>query len=185
MFAPNQVPPHNPKNTHSGCKPSSFMSSFTQCSHVFLLLPRPLAPSTTNLLQADTQSSTLLRSRCPNHLNLPCLNHISNTVNTFEMKWWGFFVIGIWATCLRLIFFLHFQLKNMEKRLNKYRQLAGKSLVHVSNAAEGMPLNCLCGVNSQLSSHSLIHLRCVGWIEMCWVNRDVLGESGCVGWIKI
>ena len=49
------------------------MSSLTHCSHVFLPLPRPLAPSTTNLLQADTQSSTLLRSRCPNHLNLPRL----------------------------------------------------------------------------------------------------------------
>ena len=49
------------------------MSSLTHCSQVFLLLPRPLAPSTTNPLQADTQSSTLLRSRCPNHLNLPRL----------------------------------------------------------------------------------------------------------------
>ena len=47
------------------------MSSLTHCSHVFLLLPRPLVPSTTNLLQADTQSSTLLRFRCSNHLNLP------------------------------------------------------------------------------------------------------------------
>ena len=49
------------------------MSSLTHCSHVFLLRPRPLVPSTTNPLQADTQSSTLLRSRCPNHLNLPRL----------------------------------------------------------------------------------------------------------------
>ena len=49
------------------------MSSLTHCSHVFLLRPRPLVPSTTNPLQADTQSSTLVRSRCPNHLNLPRL----------------------------------------------------------------------------------------------------------------
>ena len=49
------------------------MSILTHCSHVFLLLPRPLAPSTTNPLQADTQSSTPLRSRWPNHLNLPRL----------------------------------------------------------------------------------------------------------------
>ena len=34
-------------------------------SHVFLLPPWPLAPSTTNLLQEDTQSSTLLRSSIP------------------------------------------------------------------------------------------------------------------------
>ena len=61
------------KIAHSECKPSSFMSSLTHCSHVFLLLPRPLAPSTTNPLQADTQSSTLLCSRCPNHLILPPL----------------------------------------------------------------------------------------------------------------
>ena len=45
------------------------MSSLTHCSHVFLLRPRPLVPSTTNPLQA----STLWRSRCPNHLNLPRL----------------------------------------------------------------------------------------------------------------
>ena len=39
-----------------------------------LLTPAPTPrPSTTNPLQADTQSSTLLRSRCPNHLNLPRL----------------------------------------------------------------------------------------------------------------
>ena len=31
-------------------------------------------------LQADTQSSPLLSSRCPNHLNLP--NHIRHTLNT-------------------------------------------------------------------------------------------------------
>ena len=49
------------------------MSSLTHCSHVFLLLPRPLAPSITNPLQADTQSSTPLRSRWPNHFNLPRL----------------------------------------------------------------------------------------------------------------
>ena len=53
----------------------SFMSSLTHCSHTssFSCPPRPLAPSTTNPLQADTQSSTLLRSRCPNHLNPPRL----------------------------------------------------------------------------------------------------------------
>ena len=53
-------------NQTASCHPS-------HCSHVFLLLSRPLALSTTNPLQADTQSSTLLRSRCPNHLNLPRL----------------------------------------------------------------------------------------------------------------
>ena len=43
---------------------------------LFQRLPTPAPtprPSTTNPLQADTQSSTLLRSRCPNHLNLPRL----------------------------------------------------------------------------------------------------------------
>ena len=53
------------------------MLSLTHCSHIFLLLPRPLVPSTTNLLQAHTQSSTLLRSRCPNHLNLPRLTTLA------------------------------------------------------------------------------------------------------------
>ena len=30
-------------------------------------------PATSIFLQSDTQSSTLLCSRCPNHLNLPCI----------------------------------------------------------------------------------------------------------------
>ena len=70
---PKSSPSTSLKTAHSGCKPSSFMSSLTHCSHVFLLRPRLLVPSTTNPLQADTQSSTLLGSRCPNHLNLPRL----------------------------------------------------------------------------------------------------------------
>ena len=35
--------------------------------------PAHLTPATTTFLQADTQSSPLLRSTCPNHLNLPRL----------------------------------------------------------------------------------------------------------------
>ena len=65
---------HTSLNTaHSGCKPSTFMSSSTHSFQVFLFLPLHLAPATSTFLQADTQSSTLLRSRCPNHLNLPHL----------------------------------------------------------------------------------------------------------------
>ena len=58
--------------THSECKPSSSISSFTHSLQVFLLLPAHLTPATITFLQADTQS-LLLRSTCPNHLNLPCL----------------------------------------------------------------------------------------------------------------
>src|SRR4051812_27917892 len=49
------------------------MSLSTHCFHVFMPLPTPLAPSTTSLLQPETQSSAVLRSTCPNHLNLPLL----------------------------------------------------------------------------------------------------------------
>ena len=59
--------------THSGCKPSTFMSSSIHFFQVFLFLPLHLAPATSTFLQADTQSSPLLRSTCPNHLNLPHL----------------------------------------------------------------------------------------------------------------
>ena len=55
---------------HSGCKPSSSILSFTHS----LRLPAPIHtshPATTTFLQADTQSSPLLRSTCLNHLNLP------------------------------------------------------------------------------------------------------------------
>ena len=65
---------HTSLNTdHSGCKPSTFMSSSTHSSQVSLFLSLHLAPATSTFLQADTQSSALLRSRCPNHLNLKCL----------------------------------------------------------------------------------------------------------------
>ena len=40
---------------------------------VFLFLPLYFVSATSIFLQADTQSSTLLRSRCPNHLDLPRL----------------------------------------------------------------------------------------------------------------
>ena len=62
--------------THSGCKTSSSISSLTYSLQVFLPLPahQPhLTPATTTFLQTDTQSSPLLRSACPNHLNLPRL----------------------------------------------------------------------------------------------------------------
>ena len=39
----------------------------------FLFIPLRFAPATSTFLQADTKSSTLLRSRYPNHLNLPQL----------------------------------------------------------------------------------------------------------------
>ena len=48
------------------CKPSSFMSSSTQSFQVFLFLLLHLTPATSTYLQADTQSSTLLRPRCQN-----------------------------------------------------------------------------------------------------------------------
>ena len=65
----------NTGTAHSGCKPSTSMSSSTHFHQVFLFLPLHLilTPATFTFLQADTQSFTLLRSRCPNHLNLPRL----------------------------------------------------------------------------------------------------------------
>ena len=48
------------------------MSSFTS-THSFQVLLFHLLHLASTFLQADTQSSTLLCSRCPNHLNLPRL----------------------------------------------------------------------------------------------------------------
>ena len=76
LDAPLEMKPlHISLNTaHSGCKPSTFISSFTHSYQVFLPLPAHLTPTTTTtFLQADTQSSSLLCSTCPNHLNLPHL----------------------------------------------------------------------------------------------------------------
>ena len=67
--------------THSECKPSSSISSFTHSLQVFLPLPAHLTPATTTFLQADTQSSPILRSTCPIHLNLPRLT-TSATLST-------------------------------------------------------------------------------------------------------
>ena len=49
------------------------MSSSTHFPQVFLPPPLHFTPATTTFLQADTQSSPLLRSTCPNHLNQPRL----------------------------------------------------------------------------------------------------------------
>ena len=67
--------------THSECKPCSSISSFTHSLQVFLPLPAHLTSATNTFLQADTQSSPLLRSTCPNHLNLQCLT-TSATLST-------------------------------------------------------------------------------------------------------
>ena len=65
-------PLHISQNTaHSVCKLSSFMSSFTHPLQVFLPLLTHLFSATSTFLQADTQSSPLLCSRCLNYLNLP------------------------------------------------------------------------------------------------------------------
>ena len=49
------------------------MSSSIYSPQVFVSLPLHLTPANSTFLQADTQSSTLSHSRCPNHLNLPRL----------------------------------------------------------------------------------------------------------------
>ena len=58
---------------HSECKPSTFMSSSTQ---VFLFLPLHLTPATSTLLQAHTQSYTLLHYSCPYFpIHVPSFSH--------------------------------------------------------------------------------------------------------------
>ena len=78
---------HSFLNTvHSGCNPGSFVPSFThspQRPQVFL--PHHFSPTTSTFLQANTQSSPLLRSQCSNHLNLPRLTK-SATLWTLENR---------------------------------------------------------------------------------------------------
>ena len=58
-------PLHISQNTtHSECKPSSCISSFTHSLQAYLPLPAHLTPATNTFLQADTQSSPFLRSTC-------------------------------------------------------------------------------------------------------------------------
>ena len=69
-------------NTHSECKPSSSISSFTHSLQVFLLLPAHLTPVTYNHIPTGRHPiSTLIRSTCPHHLNLPRLT-TSATLST-------------------------------------------------------------------------------------------------------
>ena len=66
-------PLHISLNTaHSRCKPSTFISSFTHSYQVFLPLPTHLTPANTTFVQADTQSSSLLRSKPPQSKWLYC-----------------------------------------------------------------------------------------------------------------
>src|SRR6266545_7290501 len=57
----------------SDFSPLSFIVTFTHSGHVFLPLPLPTFPSTLIFLHAVTQFSPSIRSKCPNHLNLPLL----------------------------------------------------------------------------------------------------------------
>src|SRR5881628_3846706 len=47
------------------------LSLSTHCFQVFLGLPLPLPPPTSNTRHLETQSSATFLSTCPNHLNLP------------------------------------------------------------------------------------------------------------------
>ena len=83
-------PLHISLNTaQTGCKPSSSVSSFThslQSSCPYSPPPNYLhSYVTSTFLQANTQSSPLLRSTVPNHLNLPWNSfphHLSLALNT-------------------------------------------------------------------------------------------------------
>ena len=54
-------------------RPSKFKSWLTQSPQVSLPLPLLFTPITSNSLQADTESSFLLRFKCPYHLSCPCV----------------------------------------------------------------------------------------------------------------
>ena len=80
-FAPNQVPPHISKNRPLGMQTKQFhvipntpMSSYS--------CPDLSSPPPQTFCKLDTQSSTLLRSRCPIPSQSSMPHHISNTVNT-------------------------------------------------------------------------------------------------------
>src|SRR6267154_1164074 len=53
------------------------MSDVTHSIHAFLALPFLMFPSTSKFLHLETQSSAVLRSTCPYHLNLPRLTTLS------------------------------------------------------------------------------------------------------------
>ena len=71
MFLGSEASPHIPENCPFRVQ--------TKLNHIILhtfipsLPPSTITshPATTTFLQADTQSSPLLHSTCPNHLNLP------------------------------------------------------------------------------------------------------------------
>ena len=67
--------------THSECRPSSSISSFTHSLQVFLPLLAHLTPATTTFLQADTQSSPLLRSTMPKPPQSTTPHHLSHALN--------------------------------------------------------------------------------------------------------
>ena len=81
---------HTSLNTaHTGCKPSTFMSSSTHSFQVFFLLPLYLAPATSTFLQADTQSSTLFIIIIISALISPFLQN-TNTSHQYSKNYTGF-----------------------------------------------------------------------------------------------
>ena len=83
MFAPYQILPHFSVHCpflHQIKQVYVLPLTFTPKSF-FPLLPQPLIPKLTIFLQANTQSSTILCSRCPSHPKLPIPCQISHTLN--------------------------------------------------------------------------------------------------------
>ena len=68
----NETSPHIPENCPFRLQTKQFHFIDTFFSSLFAPI-HTLLSSISTFIQAETQSSTLLRSRCPNHLNSPCL----------------------------------------------------------------------------------------------------------------
>ena len=78
---PDMKPLHISLNTaHSGCKPSTSMSSFTHSLQVLLPLPLLFSPTTSTFLQANTQSSfiSILTFQMPKPSQSTMPHHLSH-----------------------------------------------------------------------------------------------------------
>ena len=87
-FSQYQASPHIPEYYHSGCKPSSSISSFTPSLQVFLPLPIHLTPATTTFLNIyqDEARTEFFQKRKTKILSQPIKNHCFYIMNRW-FRW--------------------------------------------------------------------------------------------------
>ena len=143
---------------------------------LFPRLPTPAPtphPSTTSPLQADTQSSTLLRSRCPNHLNLPHLTTSATQLISRRMH----------KSSLCLLSFKVQQFKYLVKSMSE--QPRGSNQCRRTNSEDGSIISFHHFMTRQFTRQFLLACECFQ-NKWTWIFKVIFKSlmSDAFNWIN-